>query len=155
MLWHPSVRTVVISKLLQMVTCEVIWPESQKLMIILVIYDSNCAEARKDPWVELVNLSSSQAVCGKPWIALGDFNQTFHPNEYSRTVSLNVDKRTREFRECLMDADLSDLNFKGNTFTWLNKRKSRPVAKKIDRVPVNDQWYYEFLLAIAKLFWKS
>lgn len=69
--WHPSVRAVVISKSLQMVTCEVVWPETQKVFIISVIYASNCAEARKSLWLELVNLSSSQVVCGKPWLFLG------------------------------------------------------------------------------------
>lgn len=57
-----------------MVTCEVMWPDSQKVLIISVIYALNCDEARKDLWKEMVELSSNQTVCGKPWIALGDFN---------------------------------------------------------------------------------
>lgn len=79
--------------------------------------------------MELVNLSSSQAVCGKPWIVLVDFNQILHPNEHSKSVSLNVDKRTIEFRQCLLEVDLADLNFRNYTFTWWNKNKSKHVAK--------------------------
>lgn len=39
-----------------------------------------------------------------------------------------------------MNSGLVDLNFRGNTFTWWNKRKSTPVAKKLDRILVNDEW---------------
>lgn len=55
----------------------------------------------------------------------------------------------REFGQSLLNADLVDLNYKGNTFTWWNKQKAAPVAKKLDRVLVNDQWYEEFPNSIA------
>lgn len=53
---------------------------------------------------------------------------------------LNVDLQTRAFRETLLEASLVDLNYRGSTFTWWNRRKSCPIAKKLDRVLVNDQW---------------
>lgn len=46
----------------------------------------------------------------------------------------------RDFRDCLLETDLSDLNFRGLTFTWWNKQKRSPIAKKLDRVLVNDKW---------------
>lgn len=114
-------------------------------MIVSVIYVSNYVEARK----EQVTLSTSNAVSGKPWLALGDFNQVLSPYEHSRSVNMIVDKRTIEFRQCLLDADLTDLNYRVNTFTWWNKSKTRPVAKKIDRILVNDQWFDVFPSAVA------
>lgn len=95
------------------------------------------------------DISSSQEVSGKPWLTLGDFNQVLHPNEYSKAVNLNVDRRIREFRQCLLDSDLSDHSFQGNTFTWWNKSKRRPLTKKIDRIPVNDMWFDSFPSAVA------
>lgn len=50
----------------------------------------------------------------------------------------------RDFRSCFLDAELSDLVYKGNTFTWWNKSKTRPVAKKIDRILTNENWCYLF-----------
>lgn len=49
-------------------------------------------------------------------------------------------RRTRDFRSCLRNAELTDLVFKGNNFTWWNKSRTRLVAKKLDRVLVNDKW---------------
>lgn len=45
-----------------------------------------------------------------------------------------------EFRKCLLESDLADLTFKGNSFTWWNKRKNDLVAKKLDRALINDLW---------------
>ncbi|KAG2282290.1 hypothetical protein Bca52824_053510 [Brassica carinata] len=75
-----------------------------------------------------------------PWMVIGDFNQTLHPEEHSRSTSLNIDSKTRLFRETLLEADLADLPFKGPTFTWTNKSKTCIIAKKLDRVLVNDNW---------------
>ncbi|XP_010457034.1 PREDICTED: uncharacterized protein LOC104738577 [Camelina sativa] len=75
---------------------------------------------------------------------LGNFNQILNPHEHSTYVSLNVDRKVRDFRSCLLDAELSDLVFKGNTFTWWNNSKTRPVSKKLDRILVNESWCAHF-----------
>lgn len=71
---------------------------------------------------------------------MGDFNQTLHPEQHSRPLSLNIDPKMRLFRETLTEADLGDLVYKGSKFTWTNKSKTNLVAKKLDRVLVNDEW---------------
>lgn len=86
---------------------------------------------------ELVTLSASQDVVDKAWLVIGDFNQTTNPYEHSCPQTLKVDRKMREFKECLLEADLSDLNFRGSTFTWW---KLHPIAKKLDRVLANDKW---------------
>lgn len=37
----------------------------------------------------------------------------------------------------------------GNTFTWWNKSKCNPIAKKLDRALVNDEWFFEFPSSVA------
>lgn len=143
-LWHPSVKVVVISKSLQMIMCEVLFPDSPDWIIVSIIYASNEESQRKDLWAEISDVSSSHSVAGKAWLVMGDFNQVLDPLEHSMPVTLNIDRRTREFRDCLINADLADLNFRGNTFTWWNMSKSRPVAKKLDRVLVNSLWASTF-----------
>lgn len=146
---EPSLKVTIIAKFLQMITCLVVWPDYEKEMVILVVYASNSAEERMDLWAELLKVSSSQIVCSLPWVVLGDFNQILDPSEHSMPPSLNVPRRIREFKEYLLDADLSDLNYRGNSFTWWNKNSLRPVAKKLDRILVNDRWQCEFPNVVA------
>ncbi|KAG7587431.1 Endonuclease/exonuclease/phosphatase superfamily [Arabidopsis thaliana x Arabidopsis arenosa] len=148
-LWHQSVKVVVISKSLQMVTCEVLLPDVLEWIVVSIIYASNEERTRYDLWAELVNMSTSQALAGKAWIVLGDFNQIKDPSEHSNLPVLNVNRQMRDFRGCLEAAELSDLVFRGSSFTWWNKSKTRPITKKLDRVLVTDHWSSVFPEAFA------
>jgi hypothetical protein len=148
-LWHQSVKVVVLFKSLQMVTCEVLLPDSQEWIIVSIVYASNDESTRYELWTELVDLSTSQSLFGKAWIVLGDFNQTLVPSEHSNPHDLNVDRRMRDFRGCLEAADIFDLVYRGTTYTWWNKSKIRPVAKKLDRILVNHHWLNVFPESLA------
>lgn len=74
---------------------------------------------------------------------------SLNPSEHSSPPSLNVSRCVREFRDCLVEAELSDLNFRGNEYTWWNKNALRPVANKLDRVLANDRWQCAFPNAVA------
>lgn len=148
-LWHPSVKVVVLSKSLQQVTCEVGLPAQGETIIVTIVYAANDRKLRAGLWVELETLASSSLLANKPWSVLGDFNQILTPQEHSSPKSLNIDKWMREFGQSLLHAELGDLNFRGNTFTWWNKQKSSPVAKKLDRVLVNDKWQECFPTSLA------
>ncbi|CAD5326520.1 unnamed protein product [Arabidopsis thaliana] len=139
-MWDPSVQVVVVAKSLQMITCEVLLPGSPSWIIVSVVYAANEVASRKELWIEIVNMVVSGIIGDRPWLVLGDFNQVLNPQEHSNPVSLNVDINMRDFRDCLLAAELSDLRYKGNTFTWWNKSHTTPVAKKIDRILVNDSW---------------
>ncbi|KAG7552255.1 Reverse transcriptase domain [Arabidopsis thaliana x Arabidopsis arenosa] len=148
-LWDPSVQVVVVSKSLQMITCEVLLPDSLSWIVVSIVYASNDEGSRKDLWKEMVLLATSSVVEGRPWMVMGDFNQTLNPEDHSANMSLNIGRKIREFRSCLLACDLFDLVFKGNTYTWWNKSGSRPVAKKLDRILVNDEWNSLFPAAFA------
>ncbi|KAJ4910603.1 Uncharacterized protein Rs2_05224 [Raphanus sativus] len=98
---------------------------------------------------EISSLVSVQGLDSKPWMLVGDFNQIREPAEHSKPRSLNLDKRMRDFNQCLLEANLEDLNFRGSSFTWWNKQKSSPIAKKLDRCLVNDAWYFTFPSAVV------
>lgn len=129
-MWHPSVKVSIISKSLQMLTCEALLPDSQSEIILSFVYASNEDATRRNLWEELHNFSSDHRVRGKPWSVLGDFNQVLNPSDHSIPSNQNIDLSTRLFRDCLLDVDLMDLNYRGCTYTWWNKRSSSPVAKK-------------------------
>ena len=132
-----------------MITVEINWASSQSNFIISVIYASNDVDERTNLWAEISSLASSQAVSSKPWMIMGDFNQIREPAEHSKPLSLNLDKRMRDFSQCLLNANVEDLNFRGTSFTWWNKQKNSPIAKKLDRCLVNDDWYFNFPSSVA------
>lgn len=80
-------------------------------------------------WHELVEMSKNVRVMGQLWYVLEDFNQTLHPAKHSKSQIMNVDRKMRDFRECLCEAEPEDLTYKGSTFTWWNKSSSNPTAK--------------------------
>lgn len=143
-IWHQSVKVVVLYTSLQMITCEVLLPDAQDWCVVSIVYASNDVRLRLDLWKEIVEVVDSSRLAGRPWLMMGDFNQTLHPSEHSCPKSLNVDRKTTSFIACLLEADHSDMTFKGNTYTWWNKSKRRPVAKKLDRVLVNEHWKLKY-----------
>ncbi|WZY73255.1 hypothetical protein YC2023_005495 [Brassica napus] len=148
-LWHPSLTVTVVQKSSQMISAEVVWPSSPETVTISIVYASNDVLEREALWNEISALAGSRGLLNKPWILIGDLNQIRNPAEHSNPPSLNVDKRMRDLNQCLQDVNLDDLNFRGTTYTWWNKRKSAPVAKKLDRALVNDDWYFHFPESVA------
>lgn len=148
-LWHSSVKVGVLAKSLQQITCEVQLPDLPEAFIVTFIYAANSSGLRAALWVEIETLAASPLISGKPWVVLGDFNQTLSPREHSMPQSLNIDKNMRALGLSLANSDLEDLNFRGGVFTWWNKRKASPIAKKLDRVLVNDVWYGNFPDSLA------
>lgn len=147
--WHPTVRVSIIKKSLQMITCKVLLPSASSYVIISVVYASNFEAVRKELWNEICEVSSYCGDRGSPWMVLGDFNQILDPQEHSTSISLNVNSSIRDFRDCLANSDLADLNYRGNLFTWWNKNVASPVAKKLDRILVNDDWISMFPSSFA------
>lgn len=147
--WHPSLIVNVVFKSLQMICAEVSWPSHPTKIFISVIYASNDVDEREGLWLELTSLVTDLDLNSKPWLILGDFNQIREPLEHSNPPTLNMDRKTREFNQCLSDIEVDDFNFRGTKFTWWNKRKNSPVAKKLDRCLVNDDWYFCFPSSVA------
>lgn len=146
-LWHPSVKVVIVSKSLQMITCEVQFPDNPVGFIVSFVYASNEQAVRSVLWSEIVTLASSPTVLGKAWVVLGDFNQILLASDHSSRTDQNMDSAMRAFGNTLSDSSLFDLNFRGCSFTWWNKRIGNPVAKKIDRILINDEWQALFPLS--------
>ncbi|XP_019093270.1 PREDICTED: uncharacterized protein LOC109129468 [Camelina sativa] len=119
-------------------------------LVISVVYASSVSNmARKPLWAELQSLASSPLVQDKPWSVLGDFKQILYPHEHS-----NMDQHAQppgmlDISRCFSLSALSDLQYCGNTFTWSNKQDAGFVAKKLDRIMVNDSWLSLFPLSLA------
>ena len=145
LLWHPSVHVAVISKSLQVVTSRVKLPSLNSEFIVSMVYGSNCAIERRQLWLELEATANNPAIACSPWLILGDFNEIIATSEHSNEANIAITRGMREFRECLIRCDLSDLPYRGNSFTWTNKH----VSKKLDRILVNDIWLQTFPDSLA------
>jgi len=84
---------------------------------------------------------------GEAWIVIGDFNELLHHNE-------KWGGRPRPywqisaFRDVVNDCCLRDMGFKGNKFTWSNRRGgSLCTSERLDRALANQPWWGKFLNA--------
>ena len=55
----------------------------------------------------------------------------------------------QEFQHAVSTCNLMDLASLGSTFTWTNSQPTNPIAKKLDRVLVNDVWFTQFSQSYA------
>ena len=101
-MWHPSVRVDVFYKSLQVITCEVLLPSSTSPIVVSFVYASFEETDRRYLWNELISISNSQRLQGKPWAVLGDFNQVLRLEENSAVTSPNIDLQTRLFADSLI-----------------------------------------------------
>ncbi|XP_010468589.1 PREDICTED: uncharacterized protein LOC104748682 [Camelina sativa] len=120
-------------------TCVVQFPGEDSEFVVSFVYAVNHQTGHQELWEEICALSRDHSVNSRPWVLLGDFNQTLNPADHS-SGGTKIKKGMEEFRDCLAYANLQDLTIRGNQFTWWNKQETNPIAKKLDRVLANDEW---------------
>ncbi|CAH2047939.1 unnamed protein product [Thlaspi arvense] len=141
-----SPETETISK--QHMTCHVTIPGHQSFYYTAV-YASNLSVEIADLWCDLIEVQHNLSLDACPWIVCGDFNQIIHPMEHSAIEVNHLTTDMMEMRDCLMQLELYDLRYQGPTFTWTNKQPANPVAKKLDRLLVNNHWLSSYLDSVA------
>lgn len=91
------------------------------------------------------HIKAFYAAIGAPWIVMGDFNEVLASSEHSRGTISNASQRGMQaFHTAVSTCNLTDLTSIGPTFTWTNNQPVNPIAKKLDRVLVNDNWLDKF-----------
>ncbi|XVE65054.1 hypothetical protein DITRI_Ditri07aG0151500 [Diplodiscus trichospermus] len=76
-----------------------------------------------------------------PWLLARDFNVPIHPDEssnYNEGQAITTDMQ--EFIDCRNNLALFDHVASRPLFTWTNKHQEGFLAKKLDRVLINDLW---------------
>ncbi|GJW28396.1 hypothetical protein Tco_0045271 [Tanacetum coccineum] len=76
-------------------------------------------------------------VCNRPWCLLGDFNAALFLDDFA-VGSSNIDISMREFKACVENIEVLDVQQAGLKFTWNQKPKGKDgILKKLDRVLTN------------------
>lgn len=75
-----------------------------------------------------------------PWLCVGDFNYILSQAEKKGGKPF-ADCSRRELHKFLEQCNLIYLGFKGNSFTWTNKRIGRAnIKERLDKAVANVEW---------------
>nr|GEW17354.1 hypothetical protein [Tanacetum cinerariifolium] len=89
----------------------------------------------------------------RPWSILGDFNASLFMEE-STACGSKIDIAMREFRDCVDEIEVMDVQSTGLRFTWTQKPKGvHGILKKLDLVMANLEFNDEFISAYAILIY--
>ncbi|KAF2540936.1 hypothetical protein F2Q68_00031050 [Brassica cretica] len=129
-------------------TVSVQYPDSPSFSVTAV-YAANNVDERRELWKNLVDTQALLSLNLSSWIIGGDFNEITHCAEHSETTFNQITPHMIELSACFEDLEVRDLRYHGPRFTWTNKQQDDPVAKKLDRILVNEHWLQAFPLCQA------
>ncbi|OMO87944.1 reverse transcriptase [Corchorus capsularis] len=106
------------------------------------IYAPPVLENRLEFWNVIREVAAS--VSGA-WIIGGDFNEVMTSDEKERGLPLE-NRRVLPFHDVIFDCGLMDMGFKGQRFTWQNRREAN-IRERLDRAFINVEWRAKFSVA--------
>lgn len=125
----------------KMISLNIITPNARRPILFSIVYVKCCKFLRRSLWSELV--TTSRYVQG-PWAVAGDFNAVTSAVEWLGASSSDT-ASSDEFKIAILDAELTDVGFSGNRYTWSNNRATQArLWAKSDRVLLNDHWLSAF-----------
>lgn len=139
--WIDYCKAIVISNEEQQITICMEDSINNSRMYITRIHAKCTIAERKDLWVNLENLDQN---IDAPWCIGGDFNTILAPEEKIGGRP-HRDFRSFDFANCTNICGMEDGGYVGSNFTWYNNRRpSKRILKKLDRIMVNDLWDKRF-----------
>ena len=145
--WDPCFWTVnLLCSHTQHITCSVSNFSSQQNFVVSFIYVVNSVSERRTLWLDLVRVQNDYVSPGNfPWIILGDFNTCLKPEDSSRHLQFSTSMR--DFKLCIEQLSVTELNFSGKQCTWWDCNLNSPLFKKLDRALVNEEWLHCYPLS--------
>ncbi|GKD87619.1 RNA-directed DNA polymerase, eukaryota, reverse transcriptase zinc-binding domain protein [Tanacetum coccineum] len=127
-----------------------VWLKAEKKEIFCsFIYAHNRYTQRRILWRGLSQ--NKYYVRNRPWCLMGDFNAALFLDD-STSGSSSIDISMREFKECVDDIEVLDVQKSSLMFTWSQKPKGRNgILKKLDRVMSNLAFTDSFVGAHANV----
>ncbi|GJW07139.1 hypothetical protein Tco_1569562 [Tanacetum coccineum] len=134
--WNVDVVNVlVLSQTNQAMHVKIVHKASNKIMYYSFIYAGNKVSERRVLCSELG--LNKQVVRACPWILLGDFNVALNLKD-SHSGSSLLNSAMLEFKDCVSNIEVMDINSSGLHFTWNQKPKGGGgILRKLDRIMGN------------------
>ncbi|XP_075483551.1 uncharacterized protein LOC142523704 [Primulina tabacum] len=119
----------------------------QKFWRFTGFYGNPVTSLRYTSWQLLSKLYQIPELQQLPWLVGGDFNEIIFDSE-KYGGSLKPQSQMTAFSDTINGCLLSDLNFKGDKFTWCSKRHNGDnIFERLDRFLGNAEWQMLFPLA--------
>ena len=136
--WNPvNVRLEKLSETDQIIHCKVQHYESKASFFCSFVYGANEDHTRRSLWGNICHEACNFK--NDPWIFLGDFNNIRSPQEH-KGQPCKWNQSMRDFEDCIQNSELIELRYSGLLYTWKNNN----VARKLDRVLINEEWNVKF-----------
>ncbi|GJS72425.1 hypothetical protein Tco_0705266 [Tanacetum coccineum] len=131
---HNEVDVTIINQNDQAVHSRLWLKKEKKEIFCTFVYAHNKYNQRRDLWNALC--LHKVFVNNRPWCLLGDFNATLHLSESTASSSC-IDIAMREFKDCVNNIEVLDVQNTGLHFTW-NQKPKHDRFKEV----VNEAWNY-------------
>ncbi|KAJ0017174.1 hypothetical protein Pint_11951 [Pistacia integerrima] len=141
MLWKDNKEVDLVSYTQHHISIIVNQPTANQKFILTGFYGHPDASKRTGSWNLLREL---KAQSNMTWLCIGDFNEICHQYEKFGAADRPY-RQMQNFREALLDCDLSEIPFNGDFFTWNNGREGWYFTKeKLDKGFGNKAWFELF-----------
>ncbi|CDY24385.1 BnaCnng04520D [Brassica napus] len=148
LIWKEPLVVQLLSQTRQQLTCSITLP-NQTPIIYTAIYASNLSDERVEFWNDILLNHSALDLETKNWVVGGDFNQILFPLEHSNPAVDHTDSLMYQLQDCFLQAGLFDLRYLGPCHSWTNNQPESPIAKKLDRLLVNNTTISSYPHAVA------
>ncbi|GJR48294.1 RNA-directed DNA polymerase, eukaryota, reverse transcriptase zinc-binding domain protein [Tanacetum coccineum] len=134
--WNLDVVSLmVIAQSSQALHVKIIHKANKDHLYCSFIYAGNVPSVRHHLRTELD--IHKQVVQSSPWVIMGDFNVALNMEDVS-TGSSSMNSAMNDFKECVANIKVLDINCSGLHYTWNQKPKgSNGILKKLDRIMGN------------------
>nr|XP_043613480.1 uncharacterized protein LOC122585408 [Erigeron canadensis] len=134
--WNRDIiDLMVIAQTSQVIHVQINFKVDNKALFCSFVYANNYYRDRRELWDDLC--THKRFVNGKPWVIMGDFNSSLNIED-NYTGSSNITTGMRDFKACVEEIEVFDINSSGLHYTWNQKpKRGNGVFKKIDRVMGN------------------
>lgn len=126
-----------------LIRCHVYSADLKSYFLLSVVYASNDMIQRRKLWKALSE--TTEVISDEPWLVLGDCNvirDVRKSSDFLRVWQLLEQCKTSEIIYMMFFCLICKLGVL--IFTWTNKRSANFLAKKLDRIRVNDSWLQAF-----------
>lgn len=146
--WNPNdVYIMILNQTNQVLHCLVNLINDKKQLYCSFVYAANKPIERRHLWKALH--LHKHVVSGKPWVLLGDFNVALNIED-SKSGTSGFTRDMWEFKECVEDIEVGDINQTGVHYTWNQKpHGDLGILKKLDRIMGNTNFISDFPRAFA------